>query len=209
MQSWSKTKGKEGQQEVKVQAFSALVIMGNANSIPNKCDELEVLVRNQQLYKESSLICLYEFWLNDNTPDSCVDIPGFIVARVDRDQSTSGKRKKAGVLSCFLKRDGLTPAMWPLRRGCVVQTLNCCQLVSMRSMRPESSHIQSSSLFTLHRGQHRQRRVTASITLLLGYRPSIRRHSLQSQRISTTSLYPPDWLALYSMWTVQHVEKRH
>ena len=35
--------------------------------------------------------------------------------------------------------------MWLLRRGYVVQTLNCYQLVSVRSMRPESSHIQSSS----------------------------------------------------------------
>ena len=72
MQSWNKTKGKEAQSEVGVQGFSALVIMGNANSLPNKYDEL---VRSQRLYKESSLICLSESWLNDNTPDSCVDKP--------------------------------------------------------------------------------------------------------------------------------------
>jgi len=132
-------------------------------------------VRNQQLYKESSLIRLSESWLNDNTPDSCVDIPGFTAIRADCDRSTSGKRK-----------GGPEPLLL-----FVVQTLNCCQLVSVSSMRPDSSHIQSSSLFTFHRGQHRQRRVTSSTTLLLGYRPSIMRHSLQSQGISTTSLYPP------------------
>jgi len=87
MQSWSKTKGKDGQQEVEVQDFFLpSVIMGNANSLPNKCDELETVVRNQRLYKESSLICLSESWLNDNTPDSCVDIPGFIAVRADRDE---------------------------------------------------------------------------------------------------------------------------
>jgi len=68
---------------------------------------------------------------------------------------------------------------------------HCCQLVSVYSMHPESSHIQSSSLFTFHRGRHLHRCVTSSMMPLLGYRPSILRHSLQSQGISTTSLYPP------------------
>ena len=45
--------------------FLHSVIMGNANSLPNKCDELEALVRNQRLYKESSLICLSESYLNE------------------------------------------------------------------------------------------------------------------------------------------------
>ena len=75
-----------------------------------ECDELEALVRNQRLYKEGSLICLSESWLNNNTPDSCVDIPGFATVRADHDRSRAVSGK-AGVLSCFLIRDRLTPAM--------------------------------------------------------------------------------------------------
>ena len=32
--------------------------MVNVNYLPNKCDELEVLVQNQRLYRESTFICL-------------------------------------------------------------------------------------------------------------------------------------------------------
>ena len=91
--------------------------MGNTNSLPNKCDELKALVRNQRLYKESSLISLSESWLNDNTPDSCVDIPGFTAIRANRDWSTSGKRKGEGIILSFNQR-WVNPPM--LRRGYTV-----------------------------------------------------------------------------------------
>ena len=108
----AKRKAKRHNRRWRYKPFLLSVIMGNANSLPKKCDELEALVQNQRLYKESSFICLSESWLNNNSPDSCVDIPGFTAIWAD-----SGK---AGVLSCFLIRDGLTPEMWPLRRGYVV-----------------------------------------------------------------------------------------
>jgi len=97
----AKRKAKRHNGRWRYKPFLPSVIMGNANSLPNKCDELEALVRNQRLFKESSLICLSESWLNDNTPDLCVDIPGFTAIRVDQHLSTSGKRKGRGIILFF------------------------------------------------------------------------------------------------------------
>ena len=58
-------KAKRHNRRWRYKPFLPSVIMRNSNSLPNKCNGLEV--RNQRLYKESS----------NNTPDSCVDIPGF------------------------------------------------------------------------------------------------------------------------------------
>eukprot|EP00064_Thunnus_orientalis_P018456 superscaffoldBa00004262_g18555 len=51
--------------------------MGNVNSLPNKSEELEALVKNQRAYRECSLMCFTETWLNNNIPDSCVELPDF------------------------------------------------------------------------------------------------------------------------------------
>ena len=107
--------------------FLPSVIMGNANSLPNKCDELEALVRNQRLYKESSLICLSESWLNDNTPDSCVDIPGFTALRADHDRSTSGKLKGGGIIQFFNQR-------WVNPRNVTVKEGICCPDIELLSV---------------------------------------------------------------------------
>ena len=107
--------------------FLPSAIMGNANSIPNKCDELEALVRNQQLYKESSLIRLSESWLNNNPPDSCVDIPGFTAVRADRDRSTSGKQKGRGIILFFNQR-------WVNHRNVTVKERICCPDIELLSV---------------------------------------------------------------------------
>lgn len=54
--------------------FSPSIIMGNVNSLLNKCDELEALVKNQPAYRQCSLMCFSKSWLNDNIADTCVDI---------------------------------------------------------------------------------------------------------------------------------------
>lgn len=57
--------------------FMPSVLMGNVNLILNKCNELLALVRNRRLYRECSLKCFTEMRLNDNVPDSCLNLPGF------------------------------------------------------------------------------------------------------------------------------------
>jgi len=74
----AKLKAKRHNRRRRYKPLLPSVIMGKANLLPNKCDEREALVRNQRLYKQSSLI-----WLT----------PGSIAVRADRDLSTSGRRK--------------------------------------------------------------------------------------------------------------------
>ena len=173
-----------------------------ANSLPNKCAELEALVPNQRLYKESSMICLSESWLNDNTPDSCVDIPGDTAVRADHDWSTSGKRKGGGIILFFNQRR-VNP-----RNVTVKESIWCPDIellsVGFRSfyaprefpytvviivyIPPRAAPTTQSCIYSI---ALLQRRMTSSMTPLLGYRPSILRRSLQSQGILTTSLCPP------------------
>lgn len=54
--------------------FLPSVIMGSVNSLPNKCDELEALVKNHRTYRECSFMCLTETWLTDNIADSGVEL---------------------------------------------------------------------------------------------------------------------------------------
>ena len=74
------------------------MVMGNVNSLANKTDELASLVRNQKLYRECSLICLTETWLTSSIPTANVELPGFSVARLDRDNKLSGKKKGGGLV---------------------------------------------------------------------------------------------------------------
>ena len=45
-------------------------IMGNVNCLTIKTDELAALVRTDRTFRESSLLCLSETWLTQNTPDA-------------------------------------------------------------------------------------------------------------------------------------------
>ncbi|XP_051814888.1 uncharacterized protein LOC127537121 [Acanthochromis polyacanthus] len=78
--------------------FLPSVIMGNVNSLPNKSDELETLVKTDKTYRECSLLCFTETWLNYNNSDSTVDLPGFTLIKSDRDAKASGKKKGGGLV---------------------------------------------------------------------------------------------------------------
>lgn len=91
------------------------LVMGNANSLANKTDELAALVRNQKLYRECSLICLTETWLTSCIPTANVELPGFSMVRLDRDNKLSGK-KKGGGLVLYINKDGVMPVMLQLKR---------------------------------------------------------------------------------------------
>ena len=84
------------------------VIMGNVNSLPNKSDELSALVRNDRSFREISLICLSETWLNKDISDDIIGLPGFTVVRADRDTERSGKTKGGG-LALFINNRWCNP----------------------------------------------------------------------------------------------------
>lgn len=71
--------------------------MGNERSLANKMDELAGLVRTQRVYRESSVLCLTETWLHEDTPNSNVTVDGFLTVRADRTHRESGRRKGGGL----------------------------------------------------------------------------------------------------------------
>lgn len=54
-------------------------------------------MKNQPAYRQCSLMCFSESWLNDSIADTSVDIAGFTAVRVDRDPRMSGKTKGGGL----------------------------------------------------------------------------------------------------------------
>lgn len=53
----------------KFKPFLPSIIMGNVRSLGNKTDELSALINSQHAYRECSLLCFTETWLNGNIPD--------------------------------------------------------------------------------------------------------------------------------------------
>lgn len=70
--------------------------MGNVRSLANKLDEITTLANSQREYRECSLLCFTETWLNEDIPDCAVEIPGFTLVQADRG-TQSGKRKGGGL----------------------------------------------------------------------------------------------------------------
>ena len=71
------------------------IILGNAQSVGNKCDELIGSCKYLSEYRNANLICLSETWLTEDQADP--DIPGFSVFRRDRCSLTTGKSRGGGV----------------------------------------------------------------------------------------------------------------
>ena len=73
------------------------VIMGNVRSLNNKTEELESLVRSQNVYRDSCLLCFTETWLKDCIPEQHTNFTGFLTIRSDRDSKACGKRSGGGI----------------------------------------------------------------------------------------------------------------
>ena len=74
-----------------------MAICGNVRSLRNKIDELSALTKWNWAYRESSLICFTETWLQEGKdPDSAFAIDGFTLIRSDRTEA-SGKTSGGGV----------------------------------------------------------------------------------------------------------------
>ena len=68
------------------------VFYGNVRSVRNKMDELAANCKYNQEYRDISLICLTETWLDCRDSDGSVNIDGFNLVRADR----KGTRKQHG-----------------------------------------------------------------------------------------------------------------
>lgn len=72
------------------------IIFGNVRSLNNKVDELSARVRFQSDYRNASVLCFTETWLNPDVPDSLVSPDGFHPVRSDRTLN-SGKKVGGGL----------------------------------------------------------------------------------------------------------------
>ncbi len=148
--------------------------MGNVNSLPNRKDELKILVKIWKVYRACSLMCFIETRLNHNISDSCEDLPGFTLIRSDRDAKASGKIKLGG-LALFVNQ------IWcnPTRNTAKEKT--CCPdtellAVGLRSdyIPRELSHITTILVYIQPKATAE---VPCDVKLSPGYRLNILRHS--------------------------------
>ena len=73
------------------------IVMGNVRSLGNKTDELVALIKTQKEYRECSVLCFMETWLYSHFLDHSVVVPSFSTVRMDRDVTSSGKKKGGGI----------------------------------------------------------------------------------------------------------------
>lgn len=59
----------------------------------NKMDELEALTWTQREFRESSIMCFTEMWLNYQILDSNVSIPGFFTVRTETPPPAAGRKE--------------------------------------------------------------------------------------------------------------------
>jgi hypothetical protein len=72
------------------------IILTNAQSLCGKMDQLRVLTRFDNSYRESCLLAFSETWLKDSICDAEVALEGFTIVRADRGEN-SGKHGGGGV----------------------------------------------------------------------------------------------------------------
>lgn len=78
------------------------IILANVCSLRNKLDELQANVTCQWAYREASLICLTETWLDNTITDSELTLDGFgSPLRLDRDNVSSLKKLGGGLCVYF------------------------------------------------------------------------------------------------------------
>ena len=79
------------------------VILGNVRSLRSKMDDLHASVKYLNEYRESSMMCFTETWLDDTIDDQHVSVDGFgVPVRADR-TGASGKTKGGGL--CIYMND--------------------------------------------------------------------------------------------------------
>ena len=74
-----------------------MVVCGNVRSIRNKFDELHALVNWSYAYREASMLCFTETWLQEGDPDTAFTLDGFTLIRGDRSREDTGKSLGGGL----------------------------------------------------------------------------------------------------------------
>ena len=74
------------------------IFLGNVNSLPNKMDELRLLISRNNDFHSTAVFALVETHLTPAVPDEAVQPEGFSMLRTDRDFEAVGKLRRGGLL---------------------------------------------------------------------------------------------------------------
>ena len=77
------------------------IFLSNVHSLPNKLEELQLMLGNNRDFPSSAVLCFTETWLSGLIPDSALHLAGFQLCRADRDTELSGKTKGGGICFCI------------------------------------------------------------------------------------------------------------
>ena len=97
-------RGKRGGVRVRIRnrgvkkPFMPVILLSNARSLCNKTDELSACAKYYFEYRESSILCFTETWMDSNMDDKLFNIDGFHLVRSDR---TYESEKDCGGGVCF------------------------------------------------------------------------------------------------------------
>ncbi|XP_077990622.1 uncharacterized protein LOC144444944 [Glandiceps talaboti] len=92
------------------------IILANVRSLSNKIDELNCCLDAKRDFRDCSVFCFTETWLNESIPDSAVQPPGFTIFRCDRSFQRSNKVKGGGV--CFMINNAWYTDVKILQQSC-------------------------------------------------------------------------------------------
>ena len=81
-----------------------MITLSNTRSLSNKVDEIRALTRYCNDFRNSSIICMTETWLNSGITNENIAIDGFDIARLDRSFEQTKKRRGGGICIYVNKR---------------------------------------------------------------------------------------------------------
>ncbi len=73
------------------------LMLSNVRSLENKLDLIQLSRSTQHETRDCCVFVFTETWLNDNIPDSAIQLHGLTCCRADRDSSLSGKTRGGGL----------------------------------------------------------------------------------------------------------------
>ncbi len=73
------------------------LMLSNIRSLENKLDLIQISPSTQHETRDCCVFVFTETWLNDNIPDSAIQLHGLSCCRADRDSSLSGKTRGGGL----------------------------------------------------------------------------------------------------------------
>ncbi len=103
------------------------LMLSNVRSLENKLDLIQLSRSTQHEARDCCVFIFTETWLNDNIPDSAIQLNRLTCYRADRNSSLSGKTRGGG-LCVYINKEGCNNA--------AVVSKHCSSLVEFVKCRP-------------------------------------------------------------------------